>query len=73
LHCETVADGHRILIAALVYLVGGCVYQRTVMNQRGWKQLPNYSMWSGLFSFFLVRSHSSAILKAETDYCRIWR
>jgi len=42
-----------ILIAVLVYLVGGCVYQRTVMNQRGWKQLPNYSMWSGIFGFFL--------------------
>ncbi|KZF23529.1 vacuolar sorting receptor [Xylona heveae TC161] len=40
-----------VLIAVLVYLVGGCVYQRTVMHQRGWRQLPNYSMWAGIASF----------------------
>ncbi|KAJ9641619.1 Cation-independent mannose-6-phosphate receptor CI-MPR [Knufia peltigerae] len=38
-------------IALLVYLIGGIVYQRNVMHQRGWKQLPNYSVWAGLFSF----------------------
>jgi hypothetical protein len=48
------ANVRRLLIAVLVYLVGGCVYQRTVMNQRGWKQLPNYSMWSDIFNFFIV-------------------
>ncbi|KAF2854930.1 mannose 6-phosphate receptor domain-containing protein [Plenodomus tracheiphilus IPT5] len=42
------------LIAVLVYFVGGCVYQRTVMHQRGWRQLPNYSMWAGIWSFFAV-------------------
>lgn len=42
------------LIAVLVYVVGGCVYQRTVMHQRGWRQLPNYSMWAGIGSFFYV-------------------
>ena len=42
------------LIAILVYVVGGCVYQRTVMHQRGWKQLPNYSLWSSIFGFFQV-------------------
>jgi cation-dependent mannose-6-phosphate receptor len=42
------------LITAMVYFVGGCVYQRTVMHQRGWRQLPNYSMWSGIFGFFKV-------------------
>jgi len=41
-----------LLIALLVYIVGGCFYQRTVMNQRGWKQLPNYSLWAGIFGFF---------------------
>lgn len=45
------------LIAVLVYMIGGCVYQRTVMNQRGWRQLPNYSMWHGCFSAFTVRAH----------------
>ncbi|KAF4555692.1 Mannose-6-phosphate receptor-like protein [Elsinoe fawcettii] len=39
-------------IAVLVYLVGGCFYQRTVMHQRGWRQLPNYSLWAGIGSFF---------------------
>ena len=43
------------MIAVLVYLVGGCVYQRTVMHQRGWRQLPNYAMWSGIWHFFSVR------------------
>ncbi|CAD0021594.1 unnamed protein product [Aureobasidium pullulans] len=39
------------LIAVIVYVVGGCVYQRTVMHQRGWRQLPNYSLWAGIASF----------------------
>ncbi|KAI9838002.1 MAG: hypothetical protein M1819_006156 [Sarea resinae] len=43
-----------VLIAVLVYVAGGCVYQRTVMHQRGWRQLPNYSMWSGMASFVKV-------------------
>jgi cation-dependent mannose-6-phosphate receptor len=45
-----------MLIALLVYFAGGCVYQRTVMHQRGWKQLPNYALWAGLFGFLYVRS-----------------
>lgn len=43
------------LIAILVYVAGGCVYQRTVMHQRGWRQLPNYALWAGIFGFFMVR------------------
>ncbi|KAJ9608411.1 Cation-independent mannose-6-phosphate receptor CI-MPR [Cladophialophora chaetospira] len=39
-------------IAMLVYLIGGIVYQRNVLHQRGWKQLPNYAMWAGIFGFF---------------------
>lgn len=42
------------IIALLVYFVGGCVYSRTVLNQRGWRQLPNYALWSGIFGFFKV-------------------
>jgi len=42
------------IIAGLVYFVGGCVYSRTVLNQRGWRQLPNYALWSGIFRFFHV-------------------
>lgn len=43
-----------VIIAVLVYLVGGCVYQRTVMHQRGWRQLPNYAMWAGIWRFIAV-------------------
>lgn len=41
-------------IAFLVYLIGGCVYQRNVMHQRGWRQLPNYSVWAGCLGFIGV-------------------
>lgn len=43
------------LIAFIVYIVGGCVYSRVVLQQRGWRQLPNYALWSGIFGFFKVR------------------
>ena len=39
------------LIAAAVYVLGGVAYQRTVMHQRGWRQLPNYNLWAGIFGF----------------------
>ena len=42
------------LIAAVVYLLGGIAYQRTVMHQRGWRQLPNYNLWAGIFGFVHV-------------------
>jgi cation-dependent mannose-6-phosphate receptor len=42
------------LIAAIVYLLGGIAYQRTVMHQRGWRQLPNYTLWAGIFGFVNV-------------------
>ncbi|KAK5663846.1 hypothetical protein OQA88_49 [Cercophora sp. LCS_1] len=51
-----------LLIAILVYVVGGVFYQRTVAHARGWKQLPNYSLWSGIWNFitdFLVILTSS--------------
>ncbi len=41
-------------IAVLVYLVGGVFYQRTVAHARGWRQLPNYSLWAGIWSFISV-------------------
>ena len=43
-----------LMIAIIVYVVGGCVYSRVVLNQRGWKQLPNYGLWAGIFGFFRV-------------------
>ena len=42
------------LIAAVVYLLGGIAYQRTVMHQLGWRQLPNYNLWAGIFGFVHV-------------------
>jgi cation-dependent mannose-6-phosphate receptor len=43
-----------LAITVLVYLIGGCVYQRSVMHQRGWRQCPNYGVWAGLFGFIGV-------------------
>ncbi|KAG5927083.1 hypothetical protein E4U53_002930 [Claviceps sorghi] len=39
-------------IAILVYVLGGVFYNRTVKNARGWRQLPNYSLWAGIWNFF---------------------
>ncbi|KAK3942339.1 mannose-6-phosphate receptor binding domain-containing protein [Diplogelasinospora grovesii] len=53
-----------LAIAVLVYFVGGVFYQRTVAHARGWRQLPNYSMWSGMWSFvkdiFIILTSSCA-------------
>jgi cation-dependent mannose-6-phosphate receptor len=56
------------LIAVLVYLVGGCVYSRVVLQQRGWRQLPNYDLWAGLFNFFNV-SFSRACVSLSRSKC----
>ncbi len=37
-----------------VYFIGGVFYQRTVTHARGWRQLPNYSLWAGIWSFVKV-------------------
>lgn len=42
------------LIAVVVYFMGGIMYQRSVAHARGWRQLPNYSLWAGIGSFFQV-------------------
>jgi cation-dependent mannose-6-phosphate receptor len=47
------------IIAILVYFIGGVFYQRNVSNARGWRQLPNYSMWSGIGNFIKVRREKS--------------
>ncbi|PVH98720.1 mannose 6-phosphate receptor domain-containing protein, partial [Periconia macrospinosa] len=65
-----------VLIAILVYLVGGCVYQRTVMHQRGWRQLPNYQMWAGIARFvvdmFIILTSSCArFLPSRRGYSRV--
>ncbi|ODA76910.1 hypothetical protein RJ55_07426 [Drechmeria coniospora] len=40
-----------LLVAVLVYALGGVFYNRTVANARGWRQLPNYSLWAGIWGF----------------------
>ncbi|KAH6654766.1 mannose-6-phosphate receptor binding domain-containing protein [Truncatella angustata] len=52
-----------LVIAILVYFGGGVMYQRNVANQRGWRQLPNYSLWAGIWSFV------SDIFIAVTSSC----
>ncbi|KAI1781382.1 mannose 6-phosphate receptor domain-containing protein [Hypoxylon cercidicola] len=53
-------------IAILVYLLGGIFYQRTVAHARGWKQLPNYTLWASVWSFicdfFVIATSSCARL-----------
>ncbi|KAK3358058.1 mannose-6-phosphate receptor binding domain-containing protein [Lasiosphaeria hispida] len=53
-----------LLIAVLVYVVGGVFYQRTVAHARGWRQLPNYSLWSGIWGF--VKSCLSGISRLKS-------
>ncbi|KUJ20984.1 mannose 6-phosphate receptor domain-containing protein [Mollisia scopiformis] len=52
------------VIAILVYFLGGVFYQRNVAHARGWRQLPNYSMWAGIGSFikdiFIIATSSCA-------------
>ncbi|KAL5121483.1 Cation-independent mannose-6-phosphate receptor CI-MPR [Pleosporales sp. CAS-2024a] len=65
-----------IIIAILVYFVGGCVYQRTVMHQRGWRQLPNYAMWAGIYRFLLdvvilLTSSCARCMPSRRGYSRL--
>ncbi len=45
-------------VALLVYFIGGVFYQRTVAHARGWRQLPNYSLWAGIWSFVKARENT---------------
>lgn len=47
-----------VLVAVLVYLLGGIFYNRTINNARGWRQLPNYSLWAGMWSFVSVGDYT---------------
>jgi cation-dependent mannose-6-phosphate receptor len=64
------------LVAFAVYVGGGCVYQRMVQNQRGWRQMPNYSLWAGIFSYFtdfisIFTSSCARILNGRRGYNRV--
>lgn len=43
-----------MIITIIVYFLGGFFYQRNVANARGWRQLPNYSFWAGIWNFVSV-------------------
>jgi cation-dependent mannose-6-phosphate receptor len=47
------------VIAVLVYFLGGVVYQRNVAHARGWRQLPNFTMWAGIWNFITVSRRDS--------------
>lgn len=57
---------YSLIIFLAVYLLGGIAYQRTVMHQRGWRQLPNYNVWASIFS--LVKD----IIIILTSSCARW-
>ncbi|EKG17326.1 Mannose-6-phosphate receptor binding protein [Macrophomina phaseolina MS6] len=65
-----------VMIAFLVYFVGGCVYQRTVMHQRGWRQIPNFSFWESIWRFFtdvftILTSSCARFLPSRRGYSRV--
>ena len=64
-------------IAVMVYLLGGVFYNRTVAHARGWRQLPNYSLWAGMWNAFIVSFPSvlRALLRAllTLSRWRMWR
>ncbi|EWC44023.1 hypothetical protein DRE_01375 [Drechslerella stenobrocha 248] len=39
------------LVALLVYFVGGCFYSRTVLQARGWRQVPHWQTWLRTLNF----------------------
>ncbi|KAB5517467.1 mannose-6-phosphate receptor binding domain-containing protein [Coniochaeta sp. 2T2.1] len=63
-------------VAVAVYLLGGVFYQRTVAHARGWRQLPNYSLWAGIGGFiqdfFIIMTSSCArFLPGRRGYGRL--
>lgn len=51
-------------VALMVYFAGGIVYNRHVAHARGWRQLPNHTIWLGIWSFvrdfFIIFTSSCA-------------
>lgn len=64
------------LITIAVYVAGGIIYQRHVMHQRGWRQLPNYALWSGIAGFvrdmlIVLTSSCARCLPGRRGYSRV--
>jgi cation-dependent mannose-6-phosphate receptor len=58
-------------IAILVYFLGGVFYQRNVSHARGWRQLPNYSMWAGVGSFIKVSGRNCLERTKQNFFSRV--
>ncbi|KAL3423610.1 hypothetical protein PVAG01_05357 [Phlyctema vagabunda] len=59
------------VIAILVYFLGGVFYQRNVAHARGWRQLPNYSMWAGIGNFIKVSGQKCFQRPKQMIYPRV--
>ncbi|KAI4177127.1 MAG: hypothetical protein LQ343_000609 [Gyalolechia ehrenbergii] len=62
-----------LVIFLAVYLLGGIAYQRTVMHQRGWRQLPNYTVWATIGSLLrdiliILTSSCSRLMPRRQGY-----
>ncbi|KAI4184070.1 MAG: hypothetical protein L6R41_004997 [Letrouitia leprolyta] len=62
-----------LVIFLAVYLLGGIAYQRTVMHQRGWRQLPNYTVWASVGTLtrdivIILTSSCSRLLPRRQGY-----
>lgn len=57
-----------MIIAIIVYFAGGMFYQRNVVNARGWRQLPNYTFWAGIWSFISVGSPHRCVSLPRQKY-----
>ncbi|SPO01089.1 related to MRL1 Mannose 6-phosphate Receptor Like [Cephalotrichum gorgonifer] len=65
-------------IALVVYFAGGVFYQRTVAHARGWRQLPNHTLWHGIWTaisdFAIIGASSCArLLPGRQGYSRLSR
>lgn len=62
-------------IALVVYFAGGVVYQRTVENARGWRQLPNHTVWQGIWNFIKVSypRRGDVMRAGRKEGCADWR
>ena len=64
---------YSLIIFLAVYLLGGIAYQRTVMHQRGWRQIPNYTVWASIGSLLkdivvILTSSCSRLLPRRQGY-----
>ncbi|KAL9044588.1 MAG: hypothetical protein Q9214_002285 [Letrouitia sp. 1 TL-2023] len=64
------------IIFLVVYILGGVAYQRTVMHQRGWRQLPNYNVWASIANLLkdlivILTSSCARVLPRRQGYSHL--